>query len=109
MEFSSRIENLLRDIARAQGRSEEEVLVEALEFYVRNALPEDEPDIGRPIRRTRRQIPELPGVLQRDGFLALLDRMSSRFALDEDEAMRIAVVEQQAFRREQAEREEAER
>ncbi len=39
----------------------------------------------------------------RDGFLALIDRMSSRFDLDDpDEAMRIAVEEQHAFRRKRA-------
>jgi len=47
----------------------------------------------------------------RDPFLALIDRMSGRFDLDEDEAARIAVEEQHAFRRERAEsrRQEAER
>lgn len=38
-----------------------------------------------------------------DSFRALLDRMSDRFDLDEDEAMELAIEEQRAHRRERGE------
>jgi hypothetical protein len=87
VEISPKIANLLRDIARAEGRSEEEVLGDALALYQ-----------GRePKPRSYEQLAE---------FQAFLNRMSSRFDLeDEDEAMRIAIEEQNAFRRERSESE----
>jgi hypothetical protein len=87
VEISPRIANLLRDIARAEGRSEEEVLGDALALYQ-----------GRgPKPRSYEQLAE---------FQAFLNRMSSRFDLEgEDEAMRIAIEEQNAFRRELSESE----
>jgi hypothetical protein len=96
--------NLLRDIARARGRSVEEVLEEALLLYLDSSKRAEEPGtgIGRPIRRERVRPTEPRGGGRDDGFLALLDRMHDRFGLDEDEAMRIAVEEQHAFRRERA-------
>ena len=87
MEISPRIANLLRDIARAEGRSEEEVLGDALALYQKR----------EPKPRSYEQLAE---------FQAFLNRMSSRFDLeDEDEAMRIAIEEQNAFRRERSESE----
>jgi hypothetical protein len=87
VEISPRIANLLRDIACAEGRSEEEVMDDALALYQ-----------GRvPKPHTHEQLVE---------FQAFLNRMSSRFDLeDEDEAMRVAIEEQNAFRRERSESE----
>ncbi len=59
--------------------------------YYREAADQTE----RPVMAAR----ERSASPRDDGFLALLDRMSSRFDLDEDEAMRLAVEEQHAFRR----------
>jgi hypothetical protein len=86
VEISTRIANLLRDIARAEGRSEEEVLDDALALY-------------------QRWVPEHHSAEQFAEFQAFLNQMSSRFDLDEDEAMRIAIEEQKAFRRERSESE----
>jgi hypothetical protein len=106
VEISARLLRVIRDLAEAQGRGESEVLEEAVVRYLQELGVEAEPDIGRPIGEI---YAESPGDHPRDPFLALIDRMSSRFALDEDEAMRIAVEEQHAFRQESAEREGAER
>ena len=87
MEISTRIANLLRNIARAEGRSEEEVLDDALALY-------------------QRWVPEHHSAEQFAEFQAFLNQMSSRFDLeDEDEAMRIAIEEQKAFRQERSESE----
>jgi len=86
VEISARIANLLRDLARAEGRSEEEVLDDALALY-------------------QRWVPEPHSYEQFAEFQAFLLQMSSRFDLDEDEAMRIAIEEQNAFRRERSESE----
>lgn len=110
MEISPRIANLLRDIANAQGRSEEEILEEAVARYLGMLRAGGESrDIYVPDWVT--SSPEDAEERPRDGFLALIDRMSSRFDLDDpDEAIRIAVEEQHAFRRERrVAREEAER
>ena len=80
MEISTRIANLLRDIARAEGRSEEEVLNDAVALY-------------------QRWVPEHHSAEQFAEFQAFLDQISSRFDLGEDEAMRIAIEEQNSFRR----------
>jgi hypothetical protein len=106
VEISARLLRVIRDLAEAQGRGESEVLEEAVVRYLQELGVEAEPDIGRPIGEI---YAESPGDHPRDPFLALIDRMSSRFALDEDEAMRIAVEEQHAFRQESAEREGSER
>lgn len=117
VEISDKLLRVLRGLAKAQGRSEEAVLEEAMNLYLHELgasftfLPElfekgDEADIGRMLdavyamRRAERP---------HDPFLALIDRMSSRFDFDEDEAMRIAVEEQHAFRRERGGREKADR
>ena len=86
MEISTRIANLLRDIARAEGRSEEEVLNDAVALY-------------------QRWVPEHHSAEQFAEFQAFLDQISSRFYLGEDEAMRIAIEEQNSFRRERSESE----
>jgi hypothetical protein len=80
-EISTELLEELRRWAEVQGRSEGEVLEEAVRRYLRGPRPAG------------------------DQFLALLDRMSSRFGIDDpDEAMRIAVEEQHAVRRERADR-----
>ena len=86
VEISTRIANLLRDIARAEGRSEEEVLNDAVALY-------------------QRWVPEHHSAEQFAEFQAFLDQISSRFDLGEDEAMRIAIEEQNSFRRERSESE----
>lgn len=86
MEISTRIANLLRDIARAEGRSEEEVLNDAVALY-------------------QRWVPQHHSAEQFAEFQAFLDQISSRFDLGEDEAMRIAIEEQNSFRRERSESE----
>ncbi|MDP9409076.1 MAG: hypothetical protein M3Q49_06785 [Actinomycetota bacterium] len=111
MEINPKIANLVRDIASTEGRSEEEVLEEAVARYLgmrRAGRGSGDIEVPEWIASSPENTKEYP----RDGFLALIDRMSSRFDLDDpDEAMRIAVQEQHAFRRERAERkrEEAER
>lgn len=110
MEISPRIANLVRDIASAEGRSEEEVLDEAVARYLsmrRAGGVSGDIEVPEWVAGSLEDAEERP----RDGFLALIDRMSSRFDLDDpDEAMMIAVEEQHAFRRERrAAREEAER
>jgi hypothetical protein len=90
VEISTRIANLLRDIARAEGRSEEEVLNDAVALY-------------------QRWVPEHHSAEQFAEFQAFLDQISSRFDLGEDEAMRIAIEEQNSFRRERSESERNER
>jgi hypothetical protein len=102
IEIVGRLVPLLLRIAREEGRAPDKVLEEAFLLYLRERGVEPDPDIGRALREIYVEPPE--GQLN-VGFLALLDRMSSRFDLDEDEAMRIAVEEQHAFRRERAERE----
>lgn len=83
-EISVELLEAARRVASSQGRTEREVLDDAVRGYIvafRGVAPGDAED-----------------------FRSLLDRMSSRFGdLDEDEAMRIAMREQRAFRRERAE------
>lgn len=110
VEISEELTNLVRDIAEAEGRSVSEVLEEAVVRYL---------DTGGASRGERlsdvdvaawvSDRPEGTEGRPRDGFLALLDRMASRFDLEEGEAMRIAVEEQHASRRDRAESERAER
>lgn len=110
MEISPKIANLVRDIASTEGRSEEEILEEAVIRYLdmrRASGTTGDTEVPEWMARSPQDTEERP----RDGFLALIDRMASRFDLDDpDEAMRIAVEEQHAFRRERrAAREEAQR
>jgi hypothetical protein len=110
IEIGGRLVPILLRLSQEQGRDPDEVIEEALSLYLRESDVELGPSIGKPIREIYVEPAEKP-ERSRDGFLALLDRMSSRFDLDDpDEAMRIAVEEQHAFRRERrAAREEAER
>lgn len=110
VEISDELTNLVRDIAAAEGRPVSEVLEEALLLYLEGRRApgtegSDDVDVAAWVN-------DRPGSAEersRDGFLALLDRMSSRFDLDGEEAMKIAVEEQRAFRRERSERERAKR
>jgi hypothetical protein len=102
VEISGRLLRLIRTLAEAQGRGEDEILEEAVMRYlrelgIRGLDIEDKPGVDRGlgdiyVGRT--------GERSHAPFLSLITRMSSRFDLGEDEAMRIAVEEQQAFRRE---------
>lgn len=98
IEISGKLLRLIRALAEAQGRDEGEVLEEAVLRYLRELGTESELGIGREIGELYvvGRTEERP----RSQFLSLITRMSSRFDLDEDEAMRIAVGEQHAFRRE---------
>jgi hypothetical protein len=98
VEISARLLQLISSIARQQGRAEEEVLEEAVVRYLREMGVEDA-DIGRQIGEIYAEPLEDP-YRSRDPFLALLGRMRSRFELDPDEAMQIAVREQHAARQE---------
>lgn len=104
VEISARLLQLISNIARQQGRAEEEVLEEAVVRYLRE-LGVEEADIGREIGEIYVERFEGP-YRSADPFLALLSRMRSRFELDSDEAMQIAVREQHAARQERRERAE---
>lgn len=74
IEISSDLLEELRRRAKEQNRSEGELLDEAVRRYLKSSDPKR--------------------------FEGLLDRMSSRYELDEDEAMQIANEELHAMRRE---------
>ncbi len=82
----------IRHLAAEQGRDEREVIEDALRRYL-EAPPVS---IVEFLRREQEQ-------RQERGFMALLDRMSSRFDLDEDEAMELATAEIRAMREERRE------
>ena len=105
VEISARLLQLISNIARQQGRAEEEVLEEAVVRYLREMGAEDS-DIGREIGESYVEPAEGPYRSPGDPFLALLGRMRCRFDLDPDEAMQIAVREQHAARQERRERAE---
>jgi hypothetical protein len=100
IEIGGRLVPILLRLAQEQDRTPEEIMQEALVRYLHEQGIETGPNIGKPIEEIYAEPPKdapsnpLPG---------LLDRMSSRFDLDEDEAMRIAVEEQHAFRAEHSE------
>ncbi len=77
-EISRELLEAVRQLVRAQGRSEREIMDEAVRDYLAS------------LRRGRHE----------EDFPALLDRMSSRFDLDEDEALELANEELHALRRE---------
>jgi len=77
----------VRRVASSQGRSEREILDDAVRGYIVAVEGGDKSGNPRSVKEAR----------------ALLARMSSRLGdLDEDEAMEIALREQRAFRRERA-------
>ena len=79
----------VRERASEQDRDEREVIEEAIRRYL-DAPP------ASPVESLRRE-----QELRRErGFMALLDRMNSRFDLDEDEAMDLATSEIRAMREE---------
>jgi hypothetical protein len=92
-EISSELLSAVRQLAKRQGRTESEVVDEAVMRYLDFFLYWQSGEARRAASAAS------------DDFLALLDRMSSRFDLDEEDALRIAVEEQKAFRQERAERE----
>jgi hypothetical protein len=102
----------MRRLAEHRGVSVEKLLEEAVAVYLASTPGWD--DVASEALGARvGEIEITPRESSpRDPFLALLDRMSGRFDLDEDEAERIAVEEQHAWRRErreQSDRERAER
>ena len=105
VEISARLLQLISNIARQQGRAEQEVLEEAVLRYLRE-MGVDEADIGREIGKIYAEPLEGPFRSRGDPFLGLLGRMRSRFDVDPDEAMQIAVTEQHAARQERRERAE---
>jgi hypothetical protein len=112
-EINSELLRLVRNVAKAQGRPESDIMDDAVASYL-DALDYlrelGEASTWPAARAQAELLRSREEDRSRDGFLALLDRMSSRFDLDDpDEAMRIAVEEQHAFRRERAERERAKR
>lgn len=103
IEIGGRLAPLLLRLAREQGRDPNEITAEALELYLRGLGINTGPDLGLEIKEIY-----VPGPGEefrpREPLPLLLDRISSRFDLDEDEAMRVAVEEQHAFREERSER-----
>lgn len=79
----------LRRMAEEQGREERELLEEAVRSYLQHSQSSAAgTETGNKL------------LGDEDEFAALLERMSSRFDLDDEKAMRIAVEEQHAWRRE---------
>lgn len=90
MGIDDRLLEAVRKMAAEQGRDEREVIEEAVRRYL------DAP--AESFVEAFRREQEL--TQQRD-FVALLERMSSSFDLDEDEAMDLATGELRAMREEQ--------
>jgi hypothetical protein len=86
MEIDERLLEAVRKVAAEQERDEREVIEEAVRRYL------DAPSIS--VVESLRQEQELA---QQRGFVELLDRMGSRFDLDEDEAMELANAELRAM------------
>jgi hypothetical protein len=106
IEINTKLLVELRRLAEEEGRSEAEVLEEAVALYLERIRGPVEPDSEPRAYGGELLTPEEP---PHNGFLTLIERMSRRFDVDEEEAVRIAVEEQHAFRSERADREEAER
>lgn len=101
MEIDERLLEAVRKVAAEQDRDEREVIEEAVRRYL------DAPykSLAESLRREQE-------LRQERGFIELLDRMSSRFGLDEGEAMDLATTEIRAMREERSaarEREEEQR
>lgn len=79
----------LRRLAEERGREERELLEDAVRSYLQH-------DRSGTVRR------EIEDKFSddRDEFAMLLERMSGRFDLDDENAIKIAVDEQHAWRRE---------
>ena len=92
LEIADELLEAVRQLAAEQGRDEREVIEDALRRYL-DAPPTS---IVEALRREQEQRRER-------GLMALLDRMSSRFELDEDEAMDLATSEIRAMREERRE------
>jgi hypothetical protein len=89
LEIDDGLLEAVRKAAAEQGRDEREVIEEALRRYLE--APSD--PLVESLRREQEQRRERR-------FMELLDRMSSRFDLDEDEAMNLATAEIRAMREE---------
>lgn len=111
-EINAELLRAVRELAEEQGRPESALLEEAIAAYLSTrhrefswgaiasgALGADVAGVATEGALTEAHRAPLPDLLR---------RMSSRFDLDEDEAMRVAVKEQHAFREERAERRKAE-
>lgn len=111
IKIGGKLVSALLRLAREQGRDPDEITEEALSRYLQELGVETGPGIGRPLRRetVHPRPPDEPERPSDDYFFSLLDRMSSRFDLNEGEAEEIAVEEQHAFREERSERQRAER
>ena len=79
----------VRKVAAEQGRDEGAVIEEALRRYLDESAASTIESLNREQERQ-----------QKRGFVALLDRMSSRFDLDEEEAMELANSELRAMHEE---------
>ncbi len=89
LEIDDGLLEAVRRRAAEQDRDEREVIEEALRRYL-DAPPASVVESLRREQELRRE----------HGFMALLDRMNSRFDLDEDEAMDLATSEIRAMREE---------
>lgn len=89
MEIDDRLLEAVRKVAAEQDRNEREVIEEAIRRYL-DAPPAS---LVESFRREQK-------LRQEREFVALLDRMSSRFDLDEDEAIDLANAELRAMREE---------
>ena len=102
-EIDARLLDVVRELADRQGRPEGAVIEEAVASYLAQRYPGTawariaHDNFGVDIAAIRVEPSEEP---ERPSLPYFLDRMSRRFDLDEDEAMRVAVEEQHAFRAE---------
>lgn len=106
-EIDARLLEAVRELANRQGRPEGAVIEEAVASYLAQRYPGTDwariahDTFGVDIVAIRA---EPSKDSERSPLPSLLDRMSRRFDLDEDEAMRIAVQEQHPHREERAAR-----
>ncbi len=86
LEIDDELLEALRKRAADEERGEREVIEEALRRYLDAPLA----SVVESLRREQE-------LRREHGFMALLDRMNSRFDLDEDEAMDLATAEIRAM------------
>lgn len=104
IEIEGRMVPILLRLSQEQGRDPDEVIEEALSLYFRGLGMELGSDIGRPIRPIHVDPPEDPGRF--DSLEELFEHVDKRRReagvepLSEEEAIRLAVEEQHAWRRE---------